>query len=76
MCGVNAGSPAAMTWSTTLGGEKASSALPEAAACAGTTLCRSASACRRPVNRLVRRLQRQDVGTAQDAQSYLVAGRP
>ena len=35
VCRVNAGSPAAMTWSTTPGGEKASSALPDAAACAG-----------------------------------------
>jgi hypothetical protein len=45
VCRVNAGNPAAMTRLTTPGGEKASSALPEAAACAGRTPWRSASAC-------------------------------
>jgi len=51
VCGVNAGSPASMTRSTTAGGEKASSALPEAAAWAGMVLCCSDSAWMRPAVR-------------------------
>ena len=52
VCRVNAGNPAAMTRLTTPGGEKASSALPKAAACAGRTPCSSASACTPSVTRL------------------------
>ena len=59
--GVNAGNPAEMTWSMTPGGEKASSALPEAAACAGTTPCRSPLSVHAFGEPIGTGLQRQDI---------------
>ena len=51
----------AVTAETTPGGEKASSALPEAAACAGRTPCSSASSVHACVDPVGVRLQRQDI---------------
>ena len=58
---VNAGNPAAMTRSMTYGGEKASSALPEAAACAGTTAVQEPLGVHAFGEPIGTRLQRQDL---------------
>ena len=58
---VNAGNPAAMTRSMTYGGEKASSALPEAAACAAYDTVQEPLGVHAFGEPIGTRLQRQDI---------------